>query len=199
MTAVLIFIAVVIGLNCIPLLTKMNSPKMEKAITQILIYTSLVFVIFTLLLFNDYRLKGIYTNWIIGLAFIISNLLFFVLVKNRRKKFIIVLLMTPLTLLSLITLIFGQVIAEYRINDFYKIEVSNGGFLSCGEIIKITKSEFVFFNKEVYYESGLCLRGIDKIETLEFNKNHANFLIYHNGEMDSENPYSYEIKNKNVW
>jgi len=110
-----------------------------------------------------------------------------------------VFLLTPLILLSLYILLFGQVIAEYKINDLYKIEVSRGGFLACGNIIKITKSELGIFDKEIYTESSLCLRDINKIEILEFHSNHAEFLIYHNGEWDSENPFKYEIENKNIW
>ena len=199
MTAILIFIVAIIGLNCIPLLTKTHSSKLEKVISRILIFTTIAFVIFTTLLFNDYRLKGIYSNSIIGLTFIISSLLFFSLVKNSRKKLIKVLLLTPLVLISLFTLIFGQTKYEHRINDMYKIEVSIGGFLACGENIKITKSEFVIFEKAIYYGNSLCLKGINKIETIEFNKEHAEFLIYHDAKMDSENPYKYEIDNKNVW
>jgi ABC-2 type transport system permease protein len=91
------------------------------------------------------------------------------------------------------------VIAEYKINDLYKIEVSRGGFLACGDILKITKSELWIFDKGIYRESSLCLRGINKIETVDFHYNHAEFLIFHNGEWDSENPFRYEIENKNIW
>ena len=57
----------------------------------------------------------------------------------------------------------------------------------------------VIFDREIFHESNLCLRGIRKIEIVDFNEKRADFLIYHNGELDSENPYKYEIENKNVW
>lgn len=199
MTVILIFIFVIVGLNCIPVLTKINSPKLDKVISRMLIYTIITFVIFKTLLVIDYRLKGLYSNFIINLTFIISSLLFFSLIKNSRAKIVKVILLTPLILISLFTLIFGQIKYECKINDTYKIEVSNGGFLSCGENIKIRKSDFGIFEKAIYSESSLCLIGISKIETIRFDKNQAEFLIYHDGKMDSENPYNYKIENKNVW
>lgn len=199
MTAILIFIVTLIGINCIPLLFRKNFPKLEKVVNRIVLIASILFVIFTVLLLNDYRLKGIYSNSIIGIAFVISCLLFFSLVKNTGKKVIRVFLFTPLLVLSLFSLMFGRVIAEYRINDVYNIEVSRGGFLACGDILKINKSEFWIFDNGIYTESNLCLRGINKIETLEFDINNAKFLIYRNGEWDSENPFKYEIENKNIW
>jgi ABC-2 type transport system permease protein len=96
-------------------------------------------------------------------------------------------------------LLFGQRLGEYRINNTYKIEVTIGGLLACGENIKISKSAMVIFDKEIFHEASLCLRGIEKIDIVDFNENRAEFLIYHNGEYDSENPYKYEIENKNVW
>jgi hypothetical protein len=79
------------------------------------------------------------------------------------------------------------------------IVISREGFLACGEIIRLTTSKFCIFDKELIYDSNQCLRGISKIETVEFNNKQAKFLIYHNGEMDSENPYHYEIENRNMW
>jgi hypothetical protein len=41
--------------------------------------------------------------------------------------------------------------------------------------------------------------GIDRKETIRFNEEGAEFLFYHNGTYNRENPYKYEIKNDNVW
>ena len=199
MIVIIIFVAIILGLNCIPLFIKGEFQKIDKIVTQILIFSLIVFIIFVILFFNGYQLIGIYSNLIISLFFILTNILFFVLVKNTQKKMIIVCCTTPLILLSLFIILFGNVIVKYRINDDYKIVVTRGGLLACGEIIKITKSEFDIFDKEVYYESNLCLRGIYRIDILKFNNTTAKFLIYHNGELDSENPYKYEIENKKLW
>ena len=88
---------------------------------------------------------------------------------------------------------------SYKITDELNMNISQEGFLACGEIIRITKTEFVIFDKEVFYDKNLCLIGINKVETVRIDKNGAEFLIYHNEERDSENPYQYEIENKNVW
>lgn len=109
------------------------------------------------------------------------------------------MILIPLILLNLLTLLFGRTIYESKIADSYKIQVTTGGILSCGELIHITETEFLIFDKEILYESSLCLREIKRIETVNFDQDSAEFLIYHNGEMDSENPYKYEIENINVW
>jgi ABC-2 type transport system permease protein len=110
-----------------------------------------------------------------------------------------VFLLTPLIVVSIFALIFGKVLKEFDINNETKIIVTTGGILSCGELIRITQTKFGIFDKEVHYESSLCLREINKIETIKLDEKHAEFLIYHNGEMDSENPYKYEVERKNGW
>ncbi|MEX1001525.1 MAG: hypothetical protein WDZ35_05370 [Crocinitomicaceae bacterium] len=199
MTALVIFILIVIGLNLIPQLTKWNFPKVEKAINRILILITVIFVVLTILLFNGYKLKGLYSNLTIGIIFITTTIIYFALVKNSKRKLITVVILVPLILLSLFTLLFGRTIYESKITDGYKIQVTTGGIMSCGELIHLTETEFLIFDKEIVYESSLCLREIKQIETINFDQDSAEFLIYHNGEMDSENPYKYKIENKNVW
>lgn len=198
MITILILIAIIIGLSFIPLLTKMSFPKVEKIIIGMLIFTFILFLIFTIFEFNGFRLKWVYTFPTIILAFIVSNLFYFSLVQNTKKKIVTVFLMTPLIIFSILTFLLNSVIKEFKINETYKMIVTTGGPLSCGEVIKVTKPTLLIFNKEVYYESSLCLIWITKIETIEFGNGKAEFLIYHNGEMDSENPYRYEIESKNI-
>ena len=107
--------------------------------------------------------------------------------------------MTPLLVVSIFTILFGQTLKEFKVNDNTKIIVTTGGLLSCGELIYITQTKFGIFDKEVHYESSLCLHEIEKIETVRIDDKHAVFLIYHNGEMDSENPYKYDVERKNSW
>lgn len=199
MTAILIFIVIIIGFNLIPQLTKKKYPNTERIVIQTLTIISVIFIVLTILMFNGFKLKGLYSNWIIGVVFILISLTYFAMVENTRRKILIVILLVPMILIGLFNLLFGQRLAEYRINDTYKIEVTIGGFLACGENIKISKSAIVIFDKEIFHETSLCLRGINKIEIVDFNEKRAEFLIYHNGEHDSENPYKYEIENKNVW
>lgn len=199
MTEIIIFIGLIIGLNCIPLLTNTTFPKAEKIILRVLIASSILFVTFTFFVFNGYILKGVYTYSIFIWSFIISTIIYFILFKNSKKKVLTVFLLTPLIVVSIFALIFGKVLKEFDINNETKIIVTTGGILSCGELIRITQTKFGIFDKEVHYESSLCLREINKIETIKLDEKHAEFLIYHNGEMDSENPYKYEVERKNGW
>ena len=199
MTAIAIFILIVIGLNLIPQLTKWHFTKTEKAINRILVFTTVIFIILTVLSFKGYTLKGLYSNSIIGLLFIAATVIFFVLAKNTSRKLITVAILTPFILISLYTLLFGRKMYENEISNGYKIQVTTGGIMSCGELIHLTETAFLIFDKEIVYESSLCLREIERIEILNFNQDSATFLIHHNGEMDSENPYKYKIENKNVW
>lgn len=199
MTALLTFILIVVGLNLIPHLTKWNLPKAEKAINRILVLTAVTFFIFTVLSFNGYKLKGLYSNLIIGIIFISTTIVYFVLAKSTKRKLIMVVILIPLILLNLFALLFGRIIYESKIADGYKVQVTTGGLLSCGELIHLTETAFLIFDKEIVYESSLCLREIEQIETINFDQDLGEFLIYHNGEMDSENPFRYKIENKNVW
>lgn len=199
MTAILIFIGLLIGLNCIPHLTKKTFPTVEKLIGRILIVTTILFLTFMVFEFNGYKLKGLYSFSIISWLFIVSTILFFALFKNTKKKILTVFLLTPLIALSILTLILGRVVYEQKIDETNKISVSTGGFLACGEIINITQTRFWIFDKEVFHIDNLCLVGINKIEITKLNDKHAEFLIYHNGKYDSENPYKYYVDRKNVW
>ncbi|SFS96383.1 ABC-2 type transport system permease protein [Zhouia amylolytica] len=199
MTFVLIFFGILIGLNLIPGLIKKEYPKTEKIITRIVFYATIIFLILILLSFFGIRFKGLYTNTIIGLTFLISSLFYFATKKNTRNKIKSIVILFPLILAGLYLQFFNQNLGTYKVNDELNINISQEGFLACGEIIRLTKSRLLIFEKELIYDSNQCLRGIDRIEMIEFNDKRAEFLIYHNREMDSENPYPYEIENKNVW
>lgn len=190
--AFIIFIGLIVGLNCVPLLTKASFPKTEKAIIVISIISTLLFLTSIFFESNGYRLKGIYTFPTIGFLFITSTILFFALCKNTKKKIIEVFLLSPLLVISIFTLLFGRVQREFKVNESTKIAVVSGGLLSCGEGIRVTQSKLIIFDKEILNETHLCLVGIYKIETVRFDDVHAEFLIFHNGEHDSENPYKYE-------
>jgi len=192
MEVIIIFIGLIIGLNCIPLLTKMTFPTLEKVIVRILIASTILFLIFTAFEFSGYRLKGLYTFSAISWTFIISTAIYFALFKNSKKKILTVFLLTPLIVLSVLTLILGQVVYEHKIDETNKISVTTGGFLACGEIINITQTRLGLFDKTVFHIDNLCLIGIKRIETVKLDNKHSELLIYHNGQNDSENPYKYE-------
>ena len=194
-----IFIGLIVGLNCIPLLTKKNFPKTEKVIVKIFIASTILFLTYTIFDFNSYRLKGLYTFTVICFTFIISTVIFYSIVKNTEIKILTVFLTIPLIIYIIFYgVLFGRVLNQFNINDSLKITVTSGGLLSCGETIKITQSKFGIFDKEVYKDEP-CLLGIEKIETLIIDDTHAEFLIYHDKKLDSENPYKYIVERKNLW
>jgi hypothetical protein len=199
MTTIILFIGIIIGLNCVPFLTKKTFPKVEKVIVNILIASTILFLTFISFEFSGYSLKGHYTFSTIGMTFIISTILYFTIIKNSKRKILIVFLLTPLVVLSIVTLILGRTVYERKIDETNKVVVTTGGFLACGENIGITQSRFGIFDKEVFHFDNLCLIGVHKIETLKLDDKHVEFSIYHNGKYDSENPYKYDVERKNVW
>ena len=166
MEFILIFICIIIGLNCIPFLTKTTFENLEKVIVKVLLASTILFLTFTILKFSGYRLKGLYIFSTITWTFIYSTVLYFALFKNSKKKILTIFLLTPLIILSILALIIGEVEYENKIDETHKISVTTGGFLACGENIQITKSRFIIFDKEVFSTNNLCLKGINKIQTI---------------------------------
>ena len=199
MILILIFCGILLGLNLIPELIKKEYPKAEKIIARILLFATIIFLILILLSLVGIRLKGLYTDTIISLAFLILSFTYFATKKNTRNKITSIVILFPLILVGFYFQFFSQNLGTYEVNDELNIKISQEGFLACGEIIQLTKSRLLIFEKELIYDTNQCLRGINRIETIKFNKRRAEFLIYHNGEMDSENPYHYEIENTNLW
>lgn len=196
MIVFLIFMAIIVGFNLIPLLTKKRFLKFERIITKLLILATVIFLVSLILLFYDFKIKGLYSNFIVGAIFILISLIYFSVIKNTKRKILTVLILTPLIFLSSYTLLFVQTNYEKRLTDNLMISTSIRGFLSCGEHIIISETKYGIFDKEIYHDGNLCLINIEQIEIKRFDKDSAIFLIYHDGEMDSENPYLYEIENK---
>ena len=199
MTVLIIFIGLIIGLNFIPKLTNKNYPYAEKIILKFLIISGIIFVIFGLLEFYGYKAKGQHSFSIICLIFIVSSIIFFALFKNTKEKILITLLLIPLIVLSVSLMAFSNVKKEFQIDSETKIIVTSGGFLTCGENIEISKSKFGLFNKVAINLTKICLTGIEKVEVKKLDKIKAKFLIFHDGQNDSENPYELNVVRENVW
>ena len=193
MSIVLIFIILIIGLNCIPFLTRYCNPKIERIITNLLLVSTLVYLLIIALQVNGYLLKGFYTFLLIGVLFITTLLIYFSIVRNTKKKIAIVFMITPVLVLCLFTLVFGRTIKEFDLNYKHKAIVTTGGFMACGEHLKITKTKFLIFNKEVVSVPNLCLIGITTIKTIKFNTKEVELSIVHSGKTDTENPYYCKI------
>lgn len=186
------FFLIIIGVNLIPLLIKADISKIENVITKSIKIISPTLLLIAILLSFGYKIKGTYTLQIIVFVFIISSLLFFSTVRITKQKLVKVTILTPMIIASIFLLLFGHIKYKCDINHTYRIEVSNGGFLACGEDLRITKSKYVIFDKKVSHDN-LCLTGIYKIETLTLSDSEAELLIYHDGILDSENPYNCSI------
>lgn len=199
MTLIILFIFILIGLNYIPELTNKRFLKTEKYIERIVTCVAFIFLILIILSFNGIKLKGMYSNLVIGFIFVTTSILYFAINKTTTRKVISIVVLIPFILLSIYLYLFNKNLGRYKVNDDINIVVSQEGFLACGEIIRLTKTKFIIFDKELIQDTNQCLRGIYKIEIIEFNKQRAKFLIYHREKFDSENPYSYEIVNINYW
>lgn len=199
MIVLIIFIGIIIGLNCIPLLTKKTFPKAEKVVGRILIAMTILLLITIIFDFNGYKLKSFFAYRVIGLGFIIATLIYFAIFKNTKYKIWNGALLIVLVFITVTTQLLYQKTGSFKITEELNMSISQEGFLACGEIIRITKTEFSIFDKEVFYDSNQCLIGITKVETVRIDNKGAEFLIYHNKEQDSKNPYQYEIENKNMW
>jgi len=194
MTAIVAYLFIIIVLNFVPVFGQFNLPRLEKVVIQISNYSMIAYGVSMTLFFFDFKFIGLYTSTIIGLTFILTNLVFFGLIRNTGKKLLRVAILTLIFPISLYILFVSQPISRFKINDSYTIEVLTGGFLSCGQIIDITENRYLIFEKKVHDESSLCLREITKIETVKFDGKHGEFLIYHNGKVHSENPYRYKAE-----
>ncbi|MBK7639613.1 MAG: hypothetical protein IPJ22_06095 [Bacteroidetes bacterium] len=158
-----------------------------------------MFLTFAIFKYFDFIIKDLFTASIISWFFIVSTISFFVIFKNSMKKILLVLLLIPFIVFNIFSLNVDQPIFEQELDEINKITVTKDGFLECGEIIYISQSKLGIFDKKVFQFNNLCLKGINKIETVKFDEKHAEFLIYHDGEYDSENPYKFEVERKNKW
>ena len=208
MTIFLTLITIALGISLVLILTKLDFPKVEKVVKKVSFYSLIGILICVLLLFFDFRLKGEYTTSIIGLTFVLSTILLFGLTKNTRIKLLSGILAIPmfvigiLSLFSKMTLFFFYLIAlpfeppiaKFKINQNHNVEVRVGGFLACGESLVITESAFGILDKQKYVGNNSCVTGIDRIETIDFKENKTEFLIYHDGKTEFENPYKYKVE-----
>lgn len=193
MIAIFVFLLIIFGVNCLPFIFKNKFKDFEKVVKKALMFSLIIFFVFTVLLFNDIRLKGIYSYLIIGILFFFSCLFYFAIVENTRKKILLTILLLPTILFGFLLLIFSDVKYQTKLNNKYDLQVVDGGFMTCGENIRVVESKYFVFYKEIKQVNGLCVIGIEKIMIDNVVNNKFDLLIFHNGEMDSENPLHYEL------
>ena len=213
MTTFLVLITIFLGISLLLILTKADFTKLERVIKKVSFYSLIGILICVLLLVFDFRLKGKYTTTIIGLTFLFSTILLFGLTKKNLTKILSGILTIPVFVFGILSLVwemgfvffnlialpFQPPMAKSEINEKYNVEVRLGGFFACGESLVITKSEFGILEKQQYVGNNSCVTGIEKIKAIEFKENNVEFLIYHDGKTEFENPYKYKPEIKNVW
>ena len=80
---------------------------------------------------------------------------------------------------------------KFEIDKKHNVQVRDGGFSACGESLFITETTVLIMHKLKYLGNNSCDIGINKTETLEFKEDKPEFLIYHDGNTEFENPYKY--------
>ncbi len=187
-------------------ITKFESKKFENILLKVVLISFFGLIFCLILMSNEYQLKGRYTTYIIGLSFGLSTMLLFGLTKKLVLKIFTGLIAIPAIILGIMTIfwrgtilfffilytIFQPPLAKFKINEFYNMEVKEGGFKSCGESIHFTKSIYGILDKQIYVSNNACVIGIYRIETLVFNTKEYDFLIFHDGTFDKANPYRFK-------
>jgi hypothetical protein len=184
---------------------KIQSDKLDK-LARLFHFTFLGLTVLTLiLLFNDYRIKGQYTNSIIGQLFICSSILLFSLTKSKGLRIYSGLLTIPQLICGLIAA-FGQTafllpfmvaytmfsppLTKSSIDKTYNVETHQGGFMACSEHIYVTKTAFAILDRQIFIGNPSCVRHITKIEVTEFlEKKKFIYKAYHDSEEYWPNPY----------
>ena len=86
MTIFLILITISLGISLFLILRKVNLPKLEKVVKKISFYSLIGIIVCLILMIYDLRIKGKYTNSIIGITFILSTILLYGLTKKMKLK-----------------------------------------------------------------------------------------------------------------
>ncbi len=185
---------------------------MQGAIRQVAIYFLALSVLCVVLLFFDFRLRGFFTTTMIIWTFLISTILLFGLSQDHRTKLLSGFIAIPIGALTIWSMFFSIALfpihvllnpfsppmLKLEINSHYQIEVREIGFLACGESLIVTESVFGIFEKQIYLDNSPCVTGIYSIETVDFNKKFASFLIFHDGKrVGVKNPHKFQVTFKN--
>lgn len=199
MKIILIVIAVIVGINLIPYSTKKSLKKLNQLILKFLIPVIIAFSVVFGMSIVGMKLKGIYGDKILGTTLILGALMYLATCKGIKEKIISNIILIPLLVIGIFNILLYNKTGTYKLNEELSIVTSKEGFLGCGEIMRITKTKFLIFDKELKYDSNQCLTGISNIKSVKLDDKFAEMLIFHDGKNDSENPYYYKIENNNEW
>lgn len=161
--------------------------------------SALIYFALSVLHYYGFCLKGAYSEIVVSCFFVATVVFYYFLATNKKWKLMLLPVLGTLTVVALVAIGFGRKTYERKIDETHKIVVRSGGVLSCGELMYITESKYGIFDRELFYESSLCLRAIDSIDVVSFDHELVEFHIYHNAELHPENPYRYVVANSHIW
>ncbi|TNE29790.1 MAG: hypothetical protein EP346_05410 [Bacteroidetes bacterium] len=191
MTIVFLFAVLILALNFLPGLWKERLVGVEKYIWVLWLGLSLIYI---LLVFGMLHLKveprGAYTKQVVSLMLAALTVISFATLSNSWKKIGFIAIALPLLFIQAIIFPVGVTTLSLPISNNRSVELLSGGFMACGESIRVVEYKYLLFKKEVFENSSLCLTGVDK---LELGDAEGEVLIYHSGEFDVENPYRYVL------
>ncbi|TAE62382.1 MAG: hypothetical protein EAY68_08725, partial [Bacteroidetes bacterium] len=189
---------VTIALNYIPELTKKRFPKTEKGIQIAILITALLYILFTVANMYGYKIKGRYTHTVTTYLFWLSSLAYFVLVENTKLKLLSIFLVVPIWIITFFSITFGRQVYQTKIDDDYRLIISSGGWLTCGEPIYITQTQYLFFNKEIKTVGELCLKGVYRVDVKKINEDGFELFFYSSELTSQENPIRFVLYPKKL-
>jgi len=203
----LIIIGVTIVTGFILMISKQDFKKHEDWLTNLVIASAIGALICVILMFFDLKIKGRYTTSLIAIAFFISNIILFSITTQKRMKILTGIVSIPTIIFFLLSIfseswlifllipyfLFQAPKLKSQIDENHNVEIRDGGFLSCGESLIVTQSYLGVFDKLVHFGTNHCAREIYKVETIEFNDSKYVFNIFHNCDIQDENPLRYEV------
>ena len=201
-TNIILFLAAINAITvflCRPYLLKAEFPKIQKLVVWIFLVSVFLFSVILSLDLSGYELKGDYTFSILSGITLLAIATFFIRVKNFKRKIVVFLVTLPLILIIILSNVFGHKLSQTPIDENHKLIVFSGGFMACPTHFYIVESQFGIFDKRLKKIDGICFSEIKKVELIDKNAKTVDFLVYHGGEYEMENPHRLQVERNSEW
>lgn len=200
MTWFLLFVVVLLPFF-LSFFTRFYGSKNKRFVSRVwkvtLLSFGLIVFIFIIDVFN-LRFSGKYTELIVYIVFEITAIVYFLKVPTNWSKIALDFALIPTYLAVLFQIVIYSPPSVFPLDDTYSITTRIEGLLACGESISITKNRLWIF-VETLHSNDPCLRKVESIDVLNFSPEKLIINIHHDGDLDSENPYRYEVENEGYW
>ncbi|KAB2807726.1 hypothetical protein [Phaeocystidibacter luteus] len=181
--------------------TRFYGSKNKRFVSRVwkvtLLSFGLIVFIFIIDVFN-LRFSGKYTELIVYIVFEITAIVYFLKVPTNWSKIALDFALIPTYLVVLFQIVIYSPPSVFPLDDTYSISTRIEGLLACGESISITKNRLWIF-VETLHSNDPCLRNVESIDVIDFSPEKLIIYIHHDGDLDSENPYRYEVENEGYW